>query len=93
MNIRHGHDQAWKSSLGAYRTSELVAVKFDDDEQLKKALEMIWSNEELFDLPRQAGGTRILVVPSKAVSFFKGLKITVHPVEPRIGSRNLTKSR
>ena len=74
----------WRPSLSHYRTSELSAVKFENDDELKKALELIWSDNKLFSLPRIAGPKGILIIPTEAISSFEELRFSVHEVIPNL---------
>jgi hypothetical protein len=81
-SLPKGHSEAiaWKPDLNAYPYAELRAVSFATDDELKKAICLIWSTEELRGLPREPAGVRTIVMPADAVGFFEGLDFSVYPV-------------
>jgi hypothetical protein len=76
----HNISRSWKADLNAYCYPELRALTFTTDDDLKRAIKLIWSKEELYGLPREPAGIRTLVVPADALRFFEGLSFAVYPV-------------
>jgi len=72
----------WKADLNAYRHLELRAITFATDDDLKHAIKLIWSQEELRGLPREPAGSRTIVIPADAVEYFGGLQFETHAVIP-----------
>lgn len=56
----------WKPRLGFYRHKK--ALLFSTDEEFSALLRLFWEDDNLFGLPRNHAGGRLIVVPAEAVT-------------------------
>lgn len=78
QKVRKSEKSDWHPQLDSYR--ELRAVSFESDEDLRKALKLLWTSDELFGLPRDVIGGTTMVIPAEALHYFKGLRFTATEV-------------
>jgi hypothetical protein len=72
----------WKRSYGSYANSELRALRFDSTEEIDRAIDLIWSDPDLRNLPSDIVDGLTLVVPEDSVEYFraKALQFTVSKI-------------
>jgi hypothetical protein len=75
-----GNMSHWNPAFWAYRRH--VALTFDTEADLDEAIEFLWTDDELWGLPRVHVGRNTMIVPKDGVEHFKrlGCKFTIHKV-------------
>ena len=70
----------WKPALGLYHSRKAVALP--DRKERDRLLASLWSDQELYGLPRDYAGALLLIVPEEAVPILqkKGFKFAVRDV-------------
>lgn len=77
--------KSWNPHLDSYR--EKRALKFSSEADLDAAIDLLWSDEDLYALPRAHVGENTIIVPAESVGLFrkKGLTFTDSKVAPATG--------
>src|SRR5437867_1697174 len=72
---QHEGPSKWRPHLSAYRN--LLRLVFVNDEELEKAVDLLWS-DELYDLPHDSPDGKSIVIPADALDHFvrAGLRFT-----------------
>jgi hypothetical protein len=70
----------WKPSLCLYPS--MKALAFPNRRERDRVLESLWTDQELYGMPRDYAGALLLIVPEEAVSVLreKGFKFAVRDV-------------
>ena len=73
------HSHQWQPDLDSY--PKLTAMTFPSDEEVEKAIDLLWA-EELNSLPHELVGGLTIIVPAEATEHFQaaGLQFTVDEV-------------
>jgi hypothetical protein len=59
----------WKARLGSYRQKK--ALEFASEEELGRALQMLWHDDDLYGMPRDHADARTIIVPAEAVTLLR----------------------
>ena len=75
-----GNAGRWNSQLWSY--PKHVGLQFGSREDLDAAIDLLWSDADLWGLPRVHVGSNTMIVPEDAVGFFqkKGCRFTLQQV-------------
>ena len=67
------HAPEWKPFLDDYR--ELNTLKFVSEEEIDKAIDILWHDEHLKDLPHDIVDGLTLIVPKESTKYFRDKKL------------------
>jgi hypothetical protein len=80
----------WQRSYGSYTNDELRALEFSSEEEIRRAIHLIFSDQDLRGMPGDFVDKHTLIAPKEAVWYFKNKGLNFNVTE-LVNPEDLTK--